>query len=592
MNETPNPGTPVIETPTATPDPKLPRLRLPVIFLLLYWVLTFAGAAVDKPYFVGFIYGLLCAFLVTAVLLGWWWFNRSVPLLRKLLGFVLVLAGAAIVRKLAHPSVSPFTLWMVGFPILGTLLVAWLIIAKRRQVRSPWLGAAAVVTLAWAGFLLIRIEGADSRLKFGTHWRWTPTPEEQFLASSQRVPSRPSNADTNATVVSNPEKGDWDSFRGPERDGVVHHSSVGTNWALHPPTLVWRRAVGPAWSSVLVVGSRLYTQEQRAAKETVVCYDADKGDQLWIHEDTARFNEQVSGPGPRATPTFYQGRLYSLGGTGWLDCLNAATGALLWQRDVKEESGAKVPTWAFASSPLVAGDTVIVYAGGDGGKGVLAFRAATGELLWSAPAGASSYSSPQLTAIAGQPQCLVLHDGGLTSLDLATGKKLWETGAAMKGAPRTGQPRLMDGNKLLVAALGGLGTSLIEVTRNGDAWSASDKWDSKALKPEFPDFVVYQGHAFGFDVGIFCCIDLADGQRCWKEGRYGRGQALLLADQGLLLVSTESGELVLLAADPAAHRELGRFQALEGKTWNHPVVRASRVYHRNAQEMACYRLAD
>jgi outer membrane protein assembly factor BamB len=185
----------------------------------------------------------------------------------------------------------------------------------------------------------------------------------------------------------------------------------------------------------------------------------------------------------------------------------------------------------------------------------------------------------------------MLHDGGLTAVDPNTGTKLWETGMAMKGAPRCGQPRLVDGNKLLVAALGGLGSSLIEVTTNGGRWNVANKWDSKELKPEFPDFVISDSHAFGFDIGVFCCLNLADGKRSWKEGRYGRGEVMLLRDQRLLLVSSETGELVLLAADPAAHTELGRFQALQGKTWNHPVVCGDHIYLRNAQAMACYSAA-
>jgi outer membrane protein assembly factor BamB len=450
---------------------------------------------------------------------------------------------------------------------------------------------AVIVTLTWAGFLAVRIDGADSRLKFGTHWRWTPTAEEKFLANAQGVGAGLKAPDKKAPGRLEAATGDWTSFRGPERDGVIRGTTITTNWDANPPIPLWKHGVGPAWSSLLVVGTRVYTQEQRGEKETVVCYDASTGDQLWLHADLARFDEQVSGPGPRATPTFANGRLYTLGGTGLLNCCDANTGASLWQRDVKVASGAKAPTWAFASSPLVAGDLVIVYAGGDAGKALLAYRADSGELAWSAPAGNSSYSSPQLTTISGVPQCLMLHDAGLTSVDVASGKKLWETGLAMKGAPRTGQPRLIEGNKLLVATLGGLGCSLIEVTKNGEQWTTSDKWESKALKPEFPDFVVHNGYVYGFDIGMFCCINAADGKRCWKEGRYGRGQVMLLADQQLLLVSTETGELVLLATDPGTHKELGRFQALEGKTWNHPVVRGNRVYLRNAQEMACYSLA-
>jgi outer membrane protein assembly factor BamB len=338
----------------------------------------------------------------------------------------------------------------------------------------------------------------------------------------------------------------------------------------------------------LVLGGHVYTQEQRGEKETVVCYDAANGAQTWVHEDTARFDESVSGPGPRATPTFANGRLYTLGGTGLLNCLAAADGKLVWQRDIREASGAKVPMWAFSSSPLVNGDLVVVYAGGGAGKGLLAYRAASGELAWSAAAGESSYSSAQITSLAGVTQCLILHDAGLTAFDPNTGAKLWETGVAMKGAPRSGQPRLIGTNQLLVAALGGLGSSLIEVTTNSGGWSAVSKWDSKNLKPEFPDFVVHDGYAYGFDIGVFCCLKVADGKRTWKEGRYGRGEVMLLRDQNLLLVSSEAGELALLAADPTAHRELARFQALQGKTWNHPVVVGDRVYLRNAQEMACY----
>ncbi len=247
--------------------------------------------------------------------------------------------------------------------------------------------------------------------------------------------------------------------------------------------------------------------------------------------------------------------------------------------------------WAFASSPLLSGELVIVYAGGEAGKGLLAYRAATGELAWTAPAGNSSYSSPQLSVLAGVTQCLMLHDGGLSAFDPATGRKLWETGVVMKGAPRCGQPRLIGTNQLLVAALGGLGSSLVAVAKSGSGWTATTQWDSRDLKPEFPDFVVHKGYAYGFDIGVFCCLKLADGKRTWKEGRYGRGEVMLLRDQDLLLITSETGELVLLAADPASHRELGRFQALLGKTWNHPVVIGDRVFLRNAQEMACYSIA-
>src|SRR5262249_22969146 len=139
-----------------------------------------------------------------------------------------------------------------------------------------------------------------------------------------------------------------------------------------------------------------------------------------------------------------------------------------------------------------------------------------------------------------------------------------------------------------VASLDGPGVSLLEVSKDGDRWKVSKLWVSKEFKPEFPDFVVYEGNAYGFDVSILSCLDLSNGKRHWKEGRFGRGQVILLADQALLLVVSEGGEAILLAADPQSQKEIGRFQALEGKTWNHPVLSDGRLHLRNAEEIACY----
>jgi outer membrane protein assembly factor BamB len=202
-----------------------------------------------------------------------------------------------------------------------------------------------------------------------------------------------------------------------------------------------------------VVGDQLYTQEQRGSMETVVCYDAATGRELWVHENAARFDESVSGPGPRATPSFANGNIVALGATGILNCLDAQTGERHWSLDIKKDSGGAIPMWGFSSSPLSVGDRVIVYGGGEIGKSLLAFRLNSGELVWAAAAGQSSYSSPQLTTLAGKSQCLMLHDFGLTAVDPASGEKLWETGLTMKGAPRSGQPRLIGETKLAVASL-------------------------------------------------------------------------------------------------------------------------------------------
>jgi hypothetical protein len=371
---------------------------------------------------------------------------------------------------------------------------------------------------------------------------------------------------------------------------VVRGVKISGDWSASPPRLVWKRSVGPAWSSVLVVGDRLFTQEQRDGNEAVVCFDARTGDQRWAHEYPARFEETVSNVGPRATPTFAAGRLYALGATGVLTCLDAATGKRLWSREITADAEAKPPRWGYSGSPLVVGDKVIVFAGGKAGKDLLAYDTQTGDLAWGAAVGQDSYSSPQLVTVDGEPQVLMLADRGLTAVRPATGEALWQHGTAMPGAPRAVQIHSLGRTHLVVGTLAGPGVARIEVTRAGGDWKVTEQWATAALRPEFPDFVVHEGHAYGFDNGILCCIELEGGERKWKEGRYGRGQVLLLADQPALLVLTEKGQSVLLAANPERREELGRFQALEGKTWNHPVIAGGRLYARNADWLACYDL--
>jgi outer membrane protein assembly factor BamB len=130
----------------------------------------------------------------------------------------------------------------------------------------------------------------------------------------------------------------------------------------------------------------------------------------------------------------------------------------------------------------------------------------------------------------------------------------------------------------------------VSIEQKDGRWSTDDQWSSKALKPSFNDFVVYRDHIYGLDDGILTCVDIASGKRQWKKGRYGHGQMLLLLDQGLLLILCENGEVALVAANPERLDELGRFPAIEGKTWNHPVVAHGWLYVRNGEEIAAYRL--
>lgn len=584
--------TSTLPVPTPSPAPpavaKPPRLWPAVVLVTLFWVLRFIVERLEKAYFIGFLYGLASAGLLILLYFGWWWANRRIRLADRLYGFVVIVGLGVAVTPLVDPSLRGFGQLMTGLPLVLTIWTLWMLLVKWTELSWYRLGSLTVVALAWTWLTLVRIDGLDATLQPTVRWRWQPSPEELFLAEKANAADAHESLTPDWTPSLAPN--DWTAFRGPNRDGVIRGVTIATDWDENPPKPVWRHRVGPAWSSMIVLDDRLFTQEQRGEAETVVCYKALTGKELWVHADTTRFWETVSGAGPRATPTYADGRIYTLGATGILNCLDAATGKKHWSHDITADAGAKPPMWGYSSSPLVVDGLVVAFAGGDSDRSLLAYRTDSGELAWTAPAGPGSYSSPQLATIAGKPQCLFLSDNGLTAVDPTTGAILWTGGAAMPGAPRCVQAHVVGETQVVAGTLDGPGVASIDVIQEANTWKVAPRWATKAMQPEFPDFVVHEGHAFGLDNGILCCIDLATGKRTWRGGRYGRGQVVLLADQSVLLVLSETGEAVLLAANPRQHEELGRFQALDGKTWNHPVIAQGRLYARNAEEMACYEL--
>jgi hypothetical protein len=235
----------------------------------------------------------------------------------------------------------------------------------------------------------------------------------------------------------------------------------------------------------------------------------------------------------------------------------------------------------------VVGDCVIVYAGGAGDKGILAFDVKSGSLRWSAAAGNDSYSSPQLTQIGGQKLVLMLTAAGLVGVEPERGRPVLDYEWKVK-AYRALQPRFIGDDTLLLPTPMTYGARAVRFTQEGGRLVGREVWTSHAFKLDFADLVTLDGYAYGIDGGLFTCIDLKTGERQWKEGRYGKGQVLLLEKLGLLLIAAEDGEVVLLRANPKAHEVLGSFKALDGKTWNHPVLVGDHLYVRNSQEAACY----
>lgn len=213
----------------------------------------------------------------------------------------------------------------------------------------------------------------------------------------------------------------------------------------------------------------------------------------------------------------------------------------------------------------------------------------TGSRRWSAAAGQTSYSSPHLHSSGSGDRVLLAHGGGLIAVDAIQGTLLWKHD--WPGFSPL-QPAIVPGGFLLATSgeMGGIGVRRLAVTPDVAGWTVRETWTSTGLKPYFNDFAVHRDHAYGFDGSILSCIDLADGSRKWKGGRFGHGQLLILADQEAMIVLSEEGELALVALSPSAFQELARVRVLDGKTWNHPAISGSTILVRNGEEMAAYRL--
>ncbi len=546
------------------------------------------------------IYWMISVFgpLLCCLLLIIWWLAASRATWReRLFGFLGLAAALAATLWLADPTMrGPGTTYLT-FPMgmLAFTVAAILLGGSRPAVRTP---AALACALAGFGFtVLLRNEGMTGEYKLGTHWRWSPSPEAAMLAVTSRTPA-PATADKKVSATENKNAGpdtnavtqaEWPGFRGADRAGHIKGPRISTNWTAHPPRQLWKAAVGPGWSSFAVAGTALFTQEQRGPMEATVCYDANTGREIWKREIEGRLEDPLGGPGPRATPTLAQGALYMTAATGKLLRLNPVTGELAWKQELTGLDGRKLPMWGYSASPLVVEGLVLVYAGGPADKSLLAFDAATGAFRWSAAAGSDSYSSPQLSALLGDSTVLMLSNDGLLLADPKTGQARlnyqWKFPQY-----RALQPQVVGNDTILLPTGMNTGTRAIRVSKAGDQWKAEELWTSRQLKPDFTDLVVYQGYAYGNDAGIWTCIDLKTGERKWKGGHYGKGQALLLEDSGLLLIAAEQGQVVLVSADPAAFTEIASFNALEGKTWNHPVMVGDRLYVRNSQEAAAYQL--
>ena len=412
---------------------------------------------------------------------------------------------------------------------------------------------------------------------------------------------------------------DFPQFLGRDRNAKVSSVNLADDW-LTPPKQLWKIDVGDAWSGFAIVNGFAVTQEQRGEEECVTCYDVKTGELKWIsrfkrrHEDTMAMGKV----GPRATPTIHDGLIYAMSATGVLDCLDGASGGIIWCADIPElvqieqvesknsigytyTEEASTIAWGRSSSPLIVDDAVVVPAGGptnakdltnDPTATLIAFDKKNGLEKWRGGKRMVAYGSPSLATVAGTRQILLVGESAAVGHDATTGEELWahQWLGNSNGDANCSQVTPVNEDQLILSKGYNKGGELIEVTNDNGAWSIESIHKSpRVLKTKFNSPVIHQGHAYSLSDGFLECTEVESFKRKWKQrGRFGNGQLLLVGDK--LLVHTEFGQLFLISANPAEYSELASINTIKGICWNTIALYGDLLLVRSELEAACYQL--
>ena len=514
---------------------------------------------------------------------------------------VILLAWLAAVIAIHNwPGLDHAT--MNVFRVAATLLslialTLWFLIASRASLKRRLLAVLLSLAVLFGFFSSVKIISTDGDLIPRVVWRWTPTHDTTLAAANRITPAIHVDLTTESP-------GDFPGFLGPHRSGSIENLSWNSGWQDQPaPRRLWTHPIGAGWSGFSARSGHAITMQQRGENEIVSCHDIQTGEIIWSNSIQARHETIFGGIGPRSTPTISNGRVYCLGATATLRCLDGSSGNVLWEKDLLALTGStpaqdiKTIAWGRSSSPLVVDELVIIPLGGPPAGphvSLLALDATSGEERWQSGDRQASYASPSLVELGGEKQVVIVSADLVSGHRLEDGKQLWtySWAGSSSGSASVSQAATLGNNRLLLSKGYGEGAAVIEVrrtTREGADFEIETIWTSKqVLKTKFTNVAVKDGFAYGLSDGILECVDLSSGIRRWKKGRLGHGQLLRLAD--VLVVLAEDGMVWQIATNPEKYQVLGRFPAVEGKCWATLCLYDNLLLVRAEEEAACYEL--
>jgi outer membrane protein assembly factor BamB len=389
---------------------------------------------------------------------------------------------------------------------------------------------------------------------------------------------------------------DWPQFRGPNRDDICKETGLLQDWPAGGPPLAWKaKGIGDGYSTVSVVGDKIFTIGDKSETSFVSALKAADGKIAW----SAKLGKGGAPgwgnfAGPRATPTVDGELLFAVGQWGEMVCLESGTGKELWRKEFTKDFGATRPEWGYSESPLVDGENVMVTPGGPQGA-VAALNKKTGAVVWQTKTftDPAHYSSLVPAEIGGVKQYIQLTAANVVGVSAKDGAILWK--APRKGATAVIPTPIYHDGYVYVTSGYGAGCNLFKISAQGKEFSAKQVYSNKVMVNHHGGVVLVAGKVYGYSDGKgWTCQDFATGDAVWQEkDKLGKG-SILYADKRLYLrYEDKKGTLVLLEASPAGYKEHGRFdqpERTDKHSWPHPVIANGKLYIRDQDLLLCYNL--
>jgi outer membrane protein assembly factor BamB len=376
---------------------------------------------------------------------------------------------------------------------------------------------------------------------------------------------------------------DWPNWRGPLHNGVSLETNWNSQWPAGGPKVLWRASVGIGFSSIAVANGRAYTAGNRQDADTLWCFDAATGSNLWKYSYACPVDANLYEGGPSATPTLDEGRAYMLSKKGGLYCLDAESGRIIWYSNVPIAISATPPIWGYSGSVLVQGDLLILNVGSHGA----AVNKTNGALVWSTGTEMCGYSSPVPFDFTGIPAVAIMSAQTLYGVDVKSGRALWSRPWKTQYGLNISDP-IVSGGQVFVSAGYDHGACVFQPGAVGRTI-----WENTSLRNHLNTSVLLDGFLYGVDGNVnslgdgnLKCLDFATGAEKWSYNGLGGG-ALMVAGGNLIMLS-DKGELVVAPASPQGFHPISRAQVLDAKCWTVPTLANGRIYCRNAKgDLVC-----